>query len=62
MSQPHEGLDLESPPGTPHWVKVFGIILIVLMLLVGIIIITGVGGPHGPGRHAPATEQGVQQP
>ena len=38
-------------PGTPRWVKVSGIIAIVLALLVAIILITGVGGGHGPGRH-----------
>jgi len=34
-------------------VKVFGIIVIVLVLLVGIIMVTGLGGKHGPGRHIP---------
>ncbi|MCL4294434.1 MAG: hypothetical protein KJ077_01830 [Anaerolineae bacterium] len=65
--RPDHGL----PPSTPRWVKVFGIIIIVVVLLVGIILITGVGGPHGPGRHIPSgdpggptppIEQGVQQP
>lgn len=37
---------------TPGWVKIFGIILIVLVLLVGIMLITG--GDHGPGRHLPS--------
>jgi hypothetical protein len=36
-----------SYPGTPRWVKVSGIILIVLVLLVVIMLLTG----HGPGRH-----------
>ena len=58
-------------PGTPRWVKVFGIIILVLVLLVVIIVFTGVGGEHGPGRHAPSgdtggdtppIEHGVQQP
>jgi hypothetical protein len=40
-------------PGTPRWVKVLGIIAIVLALLVVTVIVTGVGGPHGPGRHLP---------
>jgi len=40
-------------PGIPRWVKVFGIIVIVLVLLGGIIMFTGVGGEHGPGRHIP---------
>ena len=38
-------------PGTPGWVKVFGIIVIILVLLGGIIMFTGIGGQHGPGRH-----------
>jgi hypothetical protein len=38
-------------PGMPRWVKVSGIIVIVLALLVAIILATGVGGDHGPGRH-----------
>ncbi len=39
--------------GTPRWVKVFGIIALVLVLLVGIALLTGAGS-HGPGRHAPS--------
>jgi hypothetical protein len=56
--------DLPPYPGTPRWVKVFGIIGIVVVLLVSIILVTGVGGPggHGPGRHTPPIEHGVQQP
>ena len=38
-------------PGIPRWVKVFGIIAIGLVLLFVIVVLTGVGGPHGPGRH-----------
>ena len=60
-------------PGTPRWVKVSGIIALVLVLLVVIMMIIG-PGDHGPGRHAPSggpggqtppssiTEHGVQQP
>lgn len=64
MSQTPAKSDGGSPPSTPRWVKVFGIIFIVLVLLVGIIIITGVGGPHGPGRHiaTPTPTIEVQQP
>ncbi len=60
-----------SPPGTPRWVKMFGIIALILILLVGIIMFTGIGGEHGPGRHirssdpgshTPPIEQSVQQP
>lgn len=45
-------------PGTPRWVKVFGIIAIVLVLLVLLAVLTGVGGPHGPGRHASSGDAG----
>jgi hypothetical protein len=41
-------------PGTPTWVKVSGIILVVLVLLVAIVVATGIGGTHGPMRHAPS--------
>ena len=37
--------------GTPRWVKVFGIIALVLVVLVAVVLIAGRGG-HGPGRHA----------
>jgi hypothetical protein len=40
-----------KPPGTPRWVKVFGIIAIVVVLLLGFIVFSGLGGPHGPQRH-----------
>jgi hypothetical protein len=44
--------DRGSPPSTPGWVKVFGIILIVLVLAVAIMHLTGnnLGGhiPHMP--------------
>jgi hypothetical protein len=32
-------------------VKVFGITLLILVLLMTIMMLTGVGGQHGPGRH-----------
>ncbi len=40
--------------GTPRWVKIFGIIALVVVLLVLILLFTnGLGGSggHGPGRH-----------
>jgi hypothetical protein len=42
--------DLPPYPGIPGWVKVSGIIVIVMVLLVGVIIFTGVGGQHGTGH------------
>jgi hypothetical protein len=46
--------DLPPYPGMPRWVKLSGILVIGLLVLVGIMVLTGVGGPHGPGRHAPS--------
>jgi len=40
-----------SPPGLPRWVKVFGIIAAVLVVVVAIVMLTGGPGGHGPGRH-----------
>ncbi len=38
-------------PGTPGWVKAFAVIAVVLALLIGLALVTGLGGPHGPQRH-----------
>jgi hypothetical protein len=40
----------ESPPPTPRWVKVFGIIVLVVILLVAILVLSGHASPvqHGP--------------
>jgi hypothetical protein len=49
----------ESPPdpgsdtGTPRWVKVAGVIALLVVVLFVIVMLTGRGGEHGPGRHAP---------
>ena len=48
-------------PGAPRWVKVFGIIVIVLVLLVVAMMFIG-GGEHGPGRHTPSGDAGGQVP
>jgi hypothetical protein len=40
-----------STPSTPRWVKVFGIIALVVVLLFVILLFTR--GPHRPGRHMP---------
>ncbi|HEX9350241.1 MAG TPA: hypothetical protein VF877_03095 [Gaiellaceae bacterium] len=37
-----------STTGAPRWVKVLGIIALILVLLVVVLLI---GGNHGPGRH-----------
>jgi hypothetical protein len=39
-------------------VKVFGIVVLILALLIAGIVLTGVGGQHGPRRHIPAGAPG----
>lgn len=43
---------------TPRWVKLFGIITIILVLLIVVIMFFG-GGSHGPGSHAPGMLTGT---
>lgn len=43
--------DPGSPPRVPDWVKAFGVVLGVLVLVWVILQLTGVGGEHGPGQH-----------
>jgi len=55
---PDSAGDNESRPGStedsaPRWVKVFGIIGIVLVLLMLVALLTG----HGPGRHMPSGQR-----
>jgi hypothetical protein len=61
--------------GTPRWVKVFGVIALVVVVLFVVVLLVG-GGEHGPGRHSgggsdtprghtgppPGFEHGDQQP
>jgi hypothetical protein len=42
----------------PSWVKIFGIAALVLVALVAIVMVTGIGGEHGPGRHLSAGNPG----
>jgi hypothetical protein len=45
------GPDREPTTGTPRWVKVFGLIALVAVVLFLILLLTGGPGRHGPGRH-----------
>lgn len=47
--------DKDRPPSTPTWVKISGVIAIVLVLLIVTLLLFG-GGNHGPGRHAQGGE------
>lgn len=60
---PDPGATPDRYPGTPGWVKALGIIAVVVVLLIGFILVTGLGGPHGPQRHgAGAPTAAVAQP
>ena len=48
-------------PGTPRWVKVSGIVVLVLVLLVVGVLVVG-GGQHGPMRHTPSGAPGGGTP
>lgn len=60
MAQPDNQPDVEPMPKTPAWVKVFGIIFLALVLLFGILHLTG--NSFGPGMHTAPSQHGVQQP
>jgi hypothetical protein len=44
-------------PGVPRWVKVFGTIVLVVVLLFVIVLVTRGPGGHGPGRHMTSGQQ-----
>lgn len=46
--------DRGSPPPMPRWVRIFVITAVIIALLVVIGLVTGLAGPHGPGRHFPS--------
>ena len=54
MADPPE---TDEPPvadttiGPPRWVKVFGAVSLLVVLLFILLLLTGRGGEHGPGRH-----------
>ena len=41
-----------GPPKMPRWVKISGIVALVLLFVFVILLATGIGGEHGPMRHA----------
>lgn len=52
--------DRGSPYSTPRWVKISGIIVIVLVILFVVLHFTGNG--FGPGMHTMPMQQSGQQP
>jgi hypothetical protein len=73
MADPPAYPDTGDNARTPRWVKVFGTVALVVVLLFVILMFTRGPGGHGPGRHTPSggsggqtmpsivTVQGVQQ-
>lgn len=54
--------DHDPTTGTPRWVKVFGIIAAVVVLLFLILMFTRGPGGRGPGGHTPFRHFGGQAP
>ena len=54
--------DPGSLAGTPRWVKVFGVIALLVVALLVVLVLAGKGGEHGPTRHGPSGEPGGQTP
>ena len=54
------GVGPGSTTGTPRWVKVSGIIALVVVLVVIIMLL--IGGNHGPGRHTLSGDSGGLAP
>jgi hypothetical protein len=59
MAEPTPGNDIGA--GMPRWVKVFGVIALVVVLLFVALMFFG-DGRHGPRRHLPSGDTGVQTP
>jgi hypothetical protein len=45
--------ELPAYPGAPRWVKVSALVAVLVIVLAAVIILAGIGGPHGPARHLP---------
>jgi hypothetical protein len=55
---PGVGADRESAPGTPRWVKISAIVVLIVVLVFVVLLITGGPGRHGPGRHTGSGDGG----
>jgi len=54
--------ELAQGAGTPRWVRVFGTIFLVVVVVFVILMVAG-GTKHGPGRHMkPAADRGAASP
>ena len=41
---------MHEPPAAPRWVKLFGIVVLVLVVLLAVLVLSG---GHGPAQHMP---------
>jgi len=63
MSAPNDLRPTSRYPGMPRWVKVTGIVVLVLALLLGIIHFAGLmPGMHGAGTHDSGQHTTMHQP
>ena len=46
----------DAAPPAPRWMKVLGLIVLLFVLLLVVVAVFNVGGPHGPNRHIPASD------
>lgn len=54
ISNDDPGREIDRPPRMPRWLKLSGIVLIaVVLLVVGLMLLTGHEGEPGPGQHGP---------
>ncbi len=60
-TRPDHASTSPTPPSTPRWVKVVGILGAVLVLLVVAMMVLG-GGRHGPSRHSSTGAPGSETP
>ena len=51
-----------DPPAMPRWVKVFGIITVLVIVTFLILMLTRGPGGHGPRRHMQLGECGLSRP
>jgi hypothetical protein len=61
MTQPERIINPTTPPATPRWVKWFAMGIIVLIVLFGVLHLTG-NDFDGMSNHMSHFGQGVQQP